>query len=222
MAETQHAQILPHLHCGPVVGAASIPLAVCSPNFPIQKGILDWRGFAAEALRQPTARKSGYVIPPEAPGPGVELDEAALDRHPWDGDRLHLEMEETPPEWPTPDSSQNRNRQFPCVIADIRPVTTVLNRRQGVSEGKSLPRFPRLCVTFLRSSCGAVADWRTEPGLSTDRHAVREASGRPCRRISDAPGQACPAELRGSRSPAASRAGRRRVPGDGRRTTLKS
>ena len=39
MAEAQYAQIAPHLYCGPVVGAANIQLATCTPNFSILEGI---------------------------------------------------------------------------------------------------------------------------------------------------------------------------------------
>ena len=40
--------------------------------------------------------EDGYVIPPEEPGLGVELDEAVAAAHPYSGDRLHLEMHEEP------------------------------------------------------------------------------------------------------------------------------
>ena len=39
MAEAHHATIAPHLYCGPIVGAANIQLATCSPNFLIIEGI---------------------------------------------------------------------------------------------------------------------------------------------------------------------------------------
>src|SRR6202162_4673957 len=51
MAEAHYAQIAPHLYCGPVVGAANIQLATCSPNFLILEGIKDWGGFHAEILK---------------------------------------------------------------------------------------------------------------------------------------------------------------------------
>ena len=90
MAETYYAQIAPHLYCGPVVGAANIHLSACSPNFLILEGIKDWGGFHAEILKKPIVWEHGYVIPPDAPGLGVELDEAVAERHPYDGDELHL------------------------------------------------------------------------------------------------------------------------------------
>ena len=90
MAEAHYAQIAPHLYCGPVVGAANVQLAACSPNFLLLEGILDWGGFHAELLRTPIRWEDGYVIPPDAPGLGVELDEEVAAAHPYDGDELHL------------------------------------------------------------------------------------------------------------------------------------
>ncbi len=98
LAEAHYAQIAPHLYSGPIIGAANIQLAACSPNFLLLEGILDWSGFHAELLRQPIRWEDGYVIPPTEPGLGVELDEEVAARHPYDGDELHL----TPLEDPLP------------------------------------------------------------------------------------------------------------------------
>lgn len=96
LAEAHNAQIAPHLYCGPIVGAANIQLASCSPNFLILEGILDWGGFHAEILQSPIQWEDGYVIPPTAPGLGVELDEEVARAHPHEGDGLHLDMTEQP------------------------------------------------------------------------------------------------------------------------------
>jgi galactonate dehydratase len=96
MAEAQHVQIAPHLYCGPVVGAANIQLATCSPNFLILEGIERWQGIHAELLLQPIRWEAGYVIPPTAPGLGVELNEAFAARHPYQGQQLHLDSSGTP------------------------------------------------------------------------------------------------------------------------------
>ena len=53
MAEAHYAQIAPHLYCGPVVGAANIQLAACSPNFLILESIERWDGFHAQILKKP-------------------------------------------------------------------------------------------------------------------------------------------------------------------------
>jgi len=96
MAEACHVQIAPHLYCGPVVGAANIQLAACSPNFLIQEGILDWSGFHARILKQPIRWQDGYIIPPDGPGLGVELDEEVARQNPYTGKELHLDMTHEP------------------------------------------------------------------------------------------------------------------------------
>lgn len=96
MAEVRHVQIAPHLYCGPVVGAANVQLASCSPNFLILESIEDWGGFHSEILKTPMQFEDGHVIPPTAPGLGIELDEAVAAAHPYAGDMLHLEMTQHP------------------------------------------------------------------------------------------------------------------------------
>ena len=96
LAESRHAQIAPHLYCGPVVGAANIQLAACCANFLILEGIERWQGFHAEILHRPIRWEEGYVIPPSEPGLGVELNEAVALAHPYSGRELHLEMADRP------------------------------------------------------------------------------------------------------------------------------
>ena len=90
MAEAHYAQIAPHLYCGPIEGAANIQLSACSPNFLILESIERWDGFHARLLKKPIRWEEGYVIPPTAPGLGVELDEDVARAHPWTGNDLHL------------------------------------------------------------------------------------------------------------------------------------
>jgi len=96
MAEVQHVQIAPHLYCGPVVGAANVQLATCSPNFLIQESIERWQGFHSEILRKPIRWEAGYILPPTDPGLGVELNEAVVAKHPYTGTMLHLDMADRP------------------------------------------------------------------------------------------------------------------------------
>jgi galactonate dehydratase len=96
MAETYHAQIAPHLYCGPIVGAANIQIATCSPNFLILESIESWGGFHSEILKSPIQFEDGHVIPPTAPGLGVELNEAVAEANPYTGTMLHLEMTQHP------------------------------------------------------------------------------------------------------------------------------
>ncbi len=96
MAEAFYAQIAPHLYNGPVVGAANIQLAACSPNFLILESIQQWGGFHADVLKTPIQWQDGYVIPPTAPGLGVELDEDVAAAHPYIGNDRLLNPKETP------------------------------------------------------------------------------------------------------------------------------
>ncbi|MCH2172486.1 mandelate racemase/muconate lactonizing enzyme family protein [Myxococcota bacterium] len=96
MAEAHQAQIAPHLYCGPIEGAANIQISTCSPNFLILEGIQTWGGFHAELLERPIQWEEGYVIPPDEPGLGVELNEEIARAHPYHGKALHLEMSEVP------------------------------------------------------------------------------------------------------------------------------
>ncbi|MFK7965495.1 MAG: mandelate racemase/muconate lactonizing enzyme family protein [Burkholderiaceae bacterium] len=92
MAEAFHAQIAPHLFCGPIVGAANIQISACSPNFLIMEGIEQWDGFQADILKKPIQWEDGHIIVPTSPGIGVELNEAVAQANPYTGDRLQLRM----------------------------------------------------------------------------------------------------------------------------------
>jgi len=92
MAETRQAQIAPHLYCGPIVAAANIQIAICSPNFLILESIGRFDGPFMDFLTTPITWESGYVLPPTAPGLGVELNDAAIVANPYTGAELHLNL----------------------------------------------------------------------------------------------------------------------------------
>ena len=92
IAEAHYAVMAPHLYCGPIEGAANVQLDTCTPNFLIQESIYDWSGFHTEILKSPMHWEEGYIIPPTAPGLGVELNEEVAEQNPYQGRELHLEM----------------------------------------------------------------------------------------------------------------------------------
>ncbi len=96
MSQSYSAQIAPHLYCGPIVAAANIQLASCTPNFLMLESIRRFDGFYAELLDTPIEWQEGYVIPPTKPGLGVSLNEAVALAHPYDGSELHLLMSHDP------------------------------------------------------------------------------------------------------------------------------
>ena len=83
LCEANYAQNAPWLYCGPIAGAANIQIDVCSRSFLIQEGIQTWGGFHAEILKEPIRWENGYIIPPTAPGLGVELNEEVAEAHPY-------------------------------------------------------------------------------------------------------------------------------------------
>lgn len=108
LAETYDALLAPHCPLGPIALAASLQVAFATPNFLIQEqsiGIHYNAGDnAAELLdyvldRTPFAFPDGFVRRTDAPGLGIEIDEAAVCRadavgHHW-----------RPPVWRHPDGS---------------------------------------------------------------------------------------------------------------------
>jgi len=96
LAETRSAQIAPHLYCGPIVAAANIQIATCSPNLLILESIGTFDGPYMSAIKGQITWEDGYVIPPTAPGLGLELDDDAIAQLPYEGKELHLEMAQTP------------------------------------------------------------------------------------------------------------------------------
>jgi L-alanine-DL-glutamate epimerase-like enolase superfamily enzyme len=96
MAEVFNAEMAPHLYAGPVEWAANIHLATSIPNLLIAETIETGGAFHLALIRHAIRWEDGYIIPPEAPGLGIEIDEDLARAHPYTGDRLHLEMQEAP------------------------------------------------------------------------------------------------------------------------------
>jgi len=95
-AETRSAQIAPHLYCGPIVAAANIQIATCTPNFLILESIGTFDGPYMSAVKGGITWEDGYIIPSTAPGLGLELDDDAIAKLPYEGNALHLEMAQDP------------------------------------------------------------------------------------------------------------------------------
>ena len=94
MAEAYNAQMAPHLYAGPVEWAANIHLAAAIPNLLMAETIET--AFHDRLIGGAIRVEDGFVPVPEAPGLGIEVDEALARAHPYEGDGLHLEMQEAP------------------------------------------------------------------------------------------------------------------------------
>jgi galactonate dehydratase len=80
LAEAHHCALVTHNYLGPLLTAASVHLDVAIPNFLTQEYQLrDESPAPAEAVFRTTLRREGgYMLAPETPGIGVELDTALL------------------------------------------------------------------------------------------------------------------------------------------------
>ena len=79
MAEAHYAMIAPHMYCGPVAAAAAVQLDTCSPNFLIQE--YNGNDLHRQLFTEPIKFENGYINPPTAPGLGVELDQAVVNKY---------------------------------------------------------------------------------------------------------------------------------------------
>ena len=96
IAEAHNAQIAPHLYAGPVEWAANIQLAANIPNILMVETIGTGGDFHLPLIKHSITWEGGYVLPPTAPGLGIEFDEDLARAHPYTGTGLHLEMQEDP------------------------------------------------------------------------------------------------------------------------------
>jgi len=94
IAETYNAQVAPHLYAGPVEWAANIHLAASIPNILMAETIET--GFHSALIKGSIRVEDGFILPPEAPGLGIKVDEDLARAHPYDGQGLHLEMQDAP------------------------------------------------------------------------------------------------------------------------------
>ena len=94
MAEVYNAQMAPHLYAGPVEWAANLHLAASIPNLLIAETIET--PFHDALIKGNIRVDQGFVTLSDAPGLGIEVDEALARATPYTGTGLHLEMQEDP------------------------------------------------------------------------------------------------------------------------------
>ena len=96
MAEIFNAEMAPHLYAGPVEWAANVHFAASIPNLLIAETIETGGAFHLKLIRNSIKWEDGYIIPPDAPGLGIDFDEDLARAHPFTGTGLHLQMQEAP------------------------------------------------------------------------------------------------------------------------------
>ena len=94
IAEVFNAQMAPHLYAGPIEWAANIHLAASIPNLLIIETIET--PFHHNLIKGSIQVENGFVRAPQASGLGIEVDEELARAHPFDGEWLHLQMQDAP------------------------------------------------------------------------------------------------------------------------------
>jgi galactonate dehydratase len=89
MAETYYMGVAPHNPLGPVANAAALHFALSTPNFLIQEDMLSDVPWRWEVVQHSLETKDGYWLPTVAPGLGIEVNEAAAARHPFQQEVIH-------------------------------------------------------------------------------------------------------------------------------------
>lgn len=89
MAEAVSVGVAPHNPLGPIAGAAALHFAVSTPNHLIQEEMVGAVPWYFEVVKGPIRMVDGCWQVPDAPGLGVEVDEALAARHPYKPEVMH-------------------------------------------------------------------------------------------------------------------------------------
>ncbi|MET0309108.1 MAG: galactonate dehydratase [Sphingomonas sp.] len=89
MAEAASVGVAPHNPLGPIAGVAALHFAVSTPNHVIQEEMVGAVPWYDEVVRGPIRMVDGHWQLPEAPGLGIEVDEAVCDAHPFEQEVIH-------------------------------------------------------------------------------------------------------------------------------------
>ncbi len=82
-AEAAYMGVAPHNPAGPVASTVALHFDVATPNVVIQEDMVGAVPWFYDVVRTPVTLRDGYWEVPEAPGLGVEVDEAEARKHPY-------------------------------------------------------------------------------------------------------------------------------------------
>ncbi|MBM1218672.1 galactonate dehydratase [Ponticoccus sp. SC2-23] len=83
LCDTFGVSMAPHNPLGPVATMVNIHLGFATPNFLVQEVMRSDVPWRDEVVSGGAPIEGGHVLPPQGPGIGIEIDEAAAERHPW-------------------------------------------------------------------------------------------------------------------------------------------
>ncbi|CCV07385.1 galactonate dehydratase [Mesorhizobium metallidurans STM 2683] len=90
-AESVGVGVAPHNPLGPIAGVAALHFAVSTPNHVIQEEMVGAVPWYFDVVKGPIRMVDGFWQVPDAPGLGVEVDEAVCARHPFAPEVLHTQ-----------------------------------------------------------------------------------------------------------------------------------
>lgn len=83
LAESFHAGVIPHaVPSGPVAVAAHVALGMCVPNWEVQEHQPQDRPEWTDIVDNVIEVRDGYLLAPDRPGLGIDLDDAGMALHP--------------------------------------------------------------------------------------------------------------------------------------------
>ena len=89
MAEVASIGVAPHNPLGPIAGVAALHFAVSTPNHVIQEEMVGAAPWYFDVVEGPIRMIDGFWQVPEAPGLGIEVDEAVCAAHPFAPEVMH-------------------------------------------------------------------------------------------------------------------------------------
>ncbi len=89
MAETYYMGVAPHNPLGPVANAAALHFALSTPNFLIQEDMLTDVPWRWDVVQHSLQTENGYWLMTDAPGLGIEVNEEAAKKHPFQQEVIH-------------------------------------------------------------------------------------------------------------------------------------
>ncbi|MCF6103807.1 galactonate dehydratase [Mesorhizobium muleiense] len=90
-AESVGVGVAPHNPLGPIAGVAALHFAVSTPNHIVQEEMVGAVPWYFDVVKGPIRMVDGFWQVPEAPGLGIEVDEAVCARYPFAPEVLHTQ-----------------------------------------------------------------------------------------------------------------------------------
>jgi galactonate dehydratase len=89
MAEAVSVGVAPHNPLGPIAGVAALHFAVSTPNHVIQEEMVGAVPWYFDVVQGPIRMVEGFWQVPDAPGLGIEVNEAECAKHPFQPEVIH-------------------------------------------------------------------------------------------------------------------------------------